>query len=453
VKKDMTTGTEWKLILLFSLPIIAGNLLQQLYNVVDGIIVGNFVSEAAIAAVTTCLPLTMLFIALAHGLSIGGGVVISQYYGAGKKDELPLAINSALVLLGMCGIAIMLIGILFSEVMLRHILMVPEEIMPDAGTYLRIYSAGLFFQFMYNGIAATLRAFGDSRATLYFLLMATMLSTALTFLFILVFKWGVAGAAFSTVLAQFACATVSYTYLRKRFPREREGRHWDKKIITTMAKLGLPVALQMGVISLAIGAMQRLANSFVDTVPGIMAGYGAAVRLDFIVVVLGMGFQSGLANFVGQNIGAGRLDRVKRGYHVTLAMSLTLVIIVSAILFFFAEQAIGLFGLEDDALRIGVETLKFVMMFFWLFPIFATVGGVLQGAGDTVLLSKMTLAGLAVRVVTGYLGVHLDILGYQAAWATLPIQWALLVIFMNIRYLTGGWKKKAVAGKLSQEKK
>jgi len=448
LKRDLTTGKEWKLILLFTLPIMAGNLLQQLYNVVDGVIVGNYVSESAFASVTTCQSLTVLYLAMAFGLSAGAGIIISQYYGAGKKDKLPAAIDTALILLGTCGIILTLLGIFLSPFLLKTILNVPEDYLPDAITYMRIYSGGLFFQFLYNGIAATLRGFGDSKATLYFLLIAALLSTALTFLFVLVFNWGVAGAASSTVLAQAVCAAVSYAYLRKRFPYEKTGRHWDSKVAATMAKLGLPIAIQMGIVSVGNGSMHRLVNSFGSTTPEVVAAYGASIRLDMLLFVPIMGFQSGLSNFTGQNIGAGRLDRVKRGLRATLIMSMATTIAMSALLYIFAEQVVGFFGLADASLKMGAQIVEFLTLFFWMFSCYMTVGGVLLGAGDTIVSSATTLTALGIRIAAGYITVHIGLLGYSAAWVTTPVGWLFAMAIAYTRYFTGGWKKKAVAGKL-----
>jgi len=444
----MTTGKEWKLILLFTLPIMAGNLLQQLYNVIDGIIVGNYVSETAFASVTTCQPLTVLYLALAMGLSVGVGVSVAQFYGAGKKDELPVAIDTALLLLGTCGLVISLIGIIFSPFLLSTLLNVPETYLPLSITYMRIYSAGLFFQFLYNGIAATLRGFGDSKATLYFLLITMILNTALTFTFVLVIPWGVAGAAFSTVLSQIVCVSVSFYYLRKKFPYVKAGRHWDKKIASTMAKLGLPIAIQMGIVSFGNGSMQRLVNGFGSSVPGIVAAYGAAIRLDMFMFVPVMGFQSGLANFTGQNIGAGRLDRVKRGLVATLIMSMSATIVLCVLFNIFAESVVGFFGLADSSLQIGTGIVKFVTMFTWMFSAYMTLGGLLQGAGDTVVMSATTICALAVRIVVGYLSVYMSWLDHSAAWVTNPIGWFVAITIAYTRFFTGGWKKKAVAGKL-----
>ena len=450
MKKDMTTGKEWKLILLFTLPIMAGNLLQQLYNTVDGIVVGNFVGETAFAGVGTCQPLTMLFLALAMGLSVGVGIVISQYFGAGRNESLPVAIDTALLLLGACGLILTAIALAITPFMLRTVLNVPEDVMPYATTYFRIYALGLFFQFIYNGIAATLRGLGDSKAILMFLVTATLLNMGLDLLFIVVFKMEVTGAAVATVIAQVVCATISYIYLRKRFPFVKNGAHWDGSIAATMAKLGVPIAVQQSLVAFGGGSMQRLVNGFGETMPGIIAAYGAGNRLDSFVFVPIMGFQSGLASFTGQNMGAGRLDRVKRGFRATLVMSLSITIVICVLLYVFAKQIVSFFGLTDNALLIGVEQIRYLTMFFWMFSGYITLGGLLQGAGDTVVQSATTLTALAVRIVTGYSAVSLGLLGYNAAWVTMPIGWCFALAISYTRYFTGGWKKKAVAGKLAK---
>ena len=451
MKTNMTVGKEWKVILLFVLPIMAGNFLQQLYSIVDGIIVGNFVNERAFAAVATSMPLAMMYLALALGLSVGVGVTISQYYGAKREAELPIAIDTALILLGVCGLFFTIMGAIFSPVLLRNFLTVPDDIVHDSITYLRIFSFGLVFQFVYNGIAATLRAFGDAKAILYFLLIATILSTILTFVFVAIFPWGVAGAAFSTIIAQAVCAIVSYMYLRKKFPFQRANQHWDGVLAAKMIRLGLPIAIQMGVLSVGNGAMFRLVNSFEGTNPGIIAAYGAAIRLDMLVFVPIQSFGMGLANFAGQNIGAGRLDRVRRGLSSTILMSVSLVITLSILLNIFAYQLIAFFGLTDASMSYGVEMIRFLTFFFWLFACNMTLNGLLQGAGDTVTASVGTMVALGTRVLIGYAVVHLGLLGYNAAWVSVPIGWVVASLLVFIRFFKGGWKKKAVAGALAME--
>ena len=275
MKKDMTFGKEWKHILLFTLPIMAGHLLQQLYNTVDGVIVGQFVGEDAFAGVATCQPLTFFFLAFAMGLSIGVGIVVAQYFGAGQHDKLPVSIDTALILLGACGLLLMAVGIVAAPMILKDILNVPLNVLPNAVAYFRIYALGLFFQFIYNAVAAILRGLGNSKAILFFLLIATILNTILDLVFVVVFEWEVVGAAIATVMAQAACVIVSYRYMRKRFPFYRKMPHWDPAICGTMTRLGLPIAIQQSIVSIGQGSMQRLVNVFDDSFPGVMAAYGA----------------------------------------------------------------------------------------------------------------------------------------------------------------------------------
>ena len=450
MRNDMTTGKEWKLILFFTLPIMAGSFLQQLYNTVDGIIVGQFVSEAAFSGVATCAALTQLFLALAMGLSIGVGIVISQYYGAGKHDRLPIAVDTALILLGTIGLILTAVGIMIAPFMLGTVLGVPAHILPYSVNYFRVYVLGLFFQFVYNGIAATLRGLGDSKAILFFLLISTVLNVILDLLFVAVLRFGVSGAAYATVVSQIVCVFVSYRYIRKRFPYNKDSKHWDKEVSATMAKLGLPIAIQQGVVSFGHGAMQRLVNSFSAAMPGNIAAYGAAGRLNSFITVPIMGFQSGLASFTGQNIGAGRLDRVYRGFRRTLAMSMSVTLVMCFFMNFNAERVVSAFGVSGNALALGAEQIRFMTWCYWMFCCYQTMGGLLQGSGDTAFQSITTLSALGSSIVAAYALVYFNVLGYSAAWSGTPIGWALAITISYTRFFTGGWRKKAVAGSLAR---
>ena len=211
--KNMTQGTPWKLILLFSLPIMLGNLLQQLYNTVDSVIVGQFISTEALGAVGTCGPLTVLLLAFAIGLSTGASILIAQLFGAGRLEEMRKSVSTALILLAAVGVGISVLGFFTAKPLLRYALGVPESVLGLATLYMRIYAAGLFFQFLYNIVAAILRAVGDSRATLYFLLISSIINIVLDLVLILVFHLGVAGAAIATVFAQFCSAVASFVYM------------------------------------------------------------------------------------------------------------------------------------------------------------------------------------------------------------------------------------------------
>ena len=451
MKKDMLNGKPWKVILFFTLPILLGNLIQQLYNVTDGIIVGNFVSESALASVGSCQPLTILLLALAIGLSVGVTVVVSQYYGANKREELPMVINTALILLGVCGMALTVIGYFAAPFLLEKLLSVPESNLPNAIIYMRVYVFGLTFQFIYNGMAASLRALGDSKATLYFLITAVVFNAVASALAVIVFDLGVFGAALMTVMAQIICAVVSFIYLNKKISLSQTERRWDGSMAKLMTKLGMPIAIQMGLVSIGNGSMYRLVNGFAATVPGIVPAYTTVLRVENLLYVPVMAFQSGLASFTGQNVGAGKHDRVRSGLFATLAMSIMLLLIESAFINIFAENVLSLFGIESVSMQIGIQQIRFMSMFYWIFATYMTMGGLLQGAGDTILMSCATLTALAMRVLLGYLSVYLGILSYNAAWVTCPIGWLFALTITYTRFFTGGWKKKAVVRRSSQE--
>ena len=442
----MTSGPEWKLILLFTLPIMAGNFLQQLYNTVDGIVVGNFVGEDAFSAVGTCTPLTFLCLGIAIGLSVGVGVVISQYYGAQLHDKLNAAIDTALVLLGLIGVLIAAVAFLLTPWLLSTVLGVPENILGGAVVYFRIYACGLIFQFLYNGITAILRSMGDSRATLYFLIVSTTVNIILDLLFVIVFRWNVAGAAIATVLAQAACCTVSYLYLRRRFRDACLGRNFDRALCILMLKLGIPSAIQHSIVSVGNVVLQRLVNGFG---PVSIAAYSAGNRIDSFMTVPIMGFQAGLSTFTGQNIGAGRLDRVRRGLRVTLVMSLTITLLFGILLYTCAGPVISFFGLSGASHARGVEQVHFLAFMFLIFATYLCACGVLQGSGDVLMQSSVTLIALVIRVAVSYTGVALGWFGYEAVWVTTPMGWGGAFIVAWLRYFTGGWKKKAVAGKMA----
>jgi putative MATE family efflux protein len=449
----MTRGSEWKLVLMFTLPIMAGNLLQQLYNTVDGVVVGRYVGDGqlAFAGVGMCAALTFLFLAFAMGISVGVGVVVSQYFGAKKTDELALSVDTALIMLGALGILISIVGFIVSPLLIDHVLTVPNTeggsvIREYALQYMRIYCLGLVFQFIYNCIAFILRGIGNSKATLIFLLITAAMNVVLDLLFVIAFHWDVAGVAWATLISQAVCAVISYVYLRHRFPYIASARHFDAKLCLTILKIGVPTAVQQSIVSFGNIAMQRLVNGFGEDS---IAAFAAGVRINnFMFVPIG-GFQSGLANFTGQNIGADRLDRVRKGYRVTLLMAVSLTLVVCALLYALAGPIVSFFGLDGVPLELGVEQVRFVAPTFIIFAAYMTLGGVLQGAGDTVLQSVATLTALAVRVVVGYAGVSLGLMGYSAAWTTLPIGWAFALVITNVRYFTGGWIKKAVVRRQS----
>ncbi len=442
MEKTMTEGKEWKLILLFTLPLMAGNLLQQLYNTVDGIIVGNFVSEDALAAVGTCSPLTMLFIAIAVGMSNGAAVVISQLFGARRTEEMKRSIATSLILLFWMGVAFSVLGCVLAKWMLNTVLGVQDYLLADAVLYFRVYAIGLLFQFVYNIVAAVLRSLGDSRATLYFLLISSVCNVVLDLVTVLVLHWGVMGAALATVVSQLVSAVASIYYLFQRYPDLRFAKgefRFDGEKGVLIMKMGIPSTLQQCVASLGHVAIQRVINAF-----DITAGYTAAMRIESFILIPIQGFFMGMATFTGQNLGAGKLDRIYRALRHTMAMSMIVVAGVIAIIFPLAPQLVALFGVTGASAAIAAHYLRFIVFAFAVFCIYFCVNGVLQGAGDVGFCAFNTFSGLAMKVIFVYIAAFLTPIGMRAIWWGSLASWVYSLTLAVLRYRFGPWRNKCI---------
>ncbi len=266
MKKDMTKGNEWRLIIVFALPIIVANLLQQMYNTVDNIIVGNFAEASmpgSFAAVSTSAPLAFLFLAFSIGLGAGAAVVCAQLFGARREKDLAIAVDTAMILMTVVGLGVMVIGLALTPMLFRSVLQVHDpEVFRLGVAYMRIYLIGIPFQFLYNAIASVLRGVGNSRASLLFLFITSAVNVLLDLWFVIGFGWGVQGAAVATVISQVICVVVSYTYLRRKFPFTKSERHFDKGICLSIVRIGLPSAIQMSIVSFGNVAMMRLGYTF-----------------------------------------------------------------------------------------------------------------------------------------------------------------------------------------------
>ncbi len=444
-KNDMTTGPEWKHILLFSLPIMAGNLLQQLYNTVDGIVVGNFVSQEALAATGTAGTLALVFLAFAIGFGNGSGIMIAQLYGARREDELRGAVSTALLLLVGLGALFSVTGCVFARPLLVHLMNVEAgAVLDEAAVYFAIYAAGLVFQFLYNSVAAILRAVGDSKATLYFLLVSSVINLVLDLLFVVGFRWGVAGAAIATVLSQVGSAVVSVIYMFRKYPLFRFGRGefvFLKDKCLLCLRLGVPTTIQQSIVSFGNVFIQRLVNSFG---PAVMAAFTVGSRIENYLFVPAIGFNIGLANFTGQNIGAQRFDRVRRGCRSTLFVTFAVAVVLELLSYVFAEQISLLFGVEGEALALSMSYVRFMSFFFWIFALYMVFVGTLQGAGDVMFTTVCSLTALVVRVAFAYSMVGLFHWDCSAVWTGMPIGWGCSLLLSLGRFLSGKWKNKGV---------
>jgi putative MATE family efflux protein len=445
---DMTQGPELKRIVLFALPIMFGQLLQQLYSTVDGIVVGNYVSSAALAAVGNCMTMSFLFIALSNGMANGSGIVISQAFGAGRERDMRDAAASVLLVMVVLGAALTLFGTLGAEFCVKRLLAVRDPgLQAQAAAYLRVYSLGLIFTFLYNAAAAILRAVGDSRAVLYFLLVSTVVNVVLDLLFVAVFRWGVVGAAWATVISQLACVIVSFLYMLRNYPvfrfhSLRELRP-PRRMLALCLRMGAPSTLQQLIISSGHVFSQRLVNSFGEAA---IAAVTVGTRFDHYCSIPSLSFFQAMASFTGQNVGAGRYDRVTRGVWRTAGLNCAVVAVLCLGMYLFAAPLSGLFGVEGETLRLSVDYLHVLAMSMPIFALYLPFNGTFQGAGAPLTCALISLSALATRVIASYVLVYAFHFGPEACWVTYWFGWVIALVYAMIVFLRGKWKTKRVVG-------
>lgn len=440
--KDLTVGKESSLILQFAWPMLLGNAFQQLYNIVGSVIVGNYLGKEALAAVGASTPIIFTLISLIIGFSMGFTVIISQYFGAKNTNMVRRAIDTMNIFLFFSSILITIIGIYFTETILKFI-NIPADILPQAATYLKIYIGGLIFIFGYNGVAATLRGMGDSKTPLYFLILSTVLNIILVLLFVIVFKWGIAGAAIATVIAQGSAFITSVFYLNKTHKLIRfsfQNLNFDKFIFKKSFLIGFPSGLQMTFVSLGMIALLSIVNTFGTDV---IAAYSVAIRIDSFASLPAMNLAMALSSFVGQNIGAGKTDRVKNGYVATLKMNLIITLILSSIILIFPGWIMKAFSPDINIINIGKEYLYVVAAFYLVFTTMFINMGVMRGAGDTIIPMFITLFSLwLIRIPLAWL--LSKYFGYQGIWWSIPLAWISGMTLTYIYYKSGKWKNKAI---------
>lgn len=440
--KDLTTGKESRLILNFALPMLLGNVFQQLYNIVDSIIVGNFIGKEALAAVGASFPIIFTLISLIIGIASGTTIVIAQYFGAKDFERVKRAIDTLYIFVFFASIFITIVGISFSEPIFR-LLRLPEEILPQAKSYINVYMLGIIASFGFNGTSAILRGLGDSKTPMVFLIISTFFNIGFDLLFVLVFKWGIVGVAVATILAQGGAFLTAIIYLNRyhqiiQFSLTK--LKFDRDIFRKSFRIGLPTGLQHTFVSLGMMAILGIVNTFGTNV---IAAYSVAGRIDSIALLPAMNFSAALATFVGQNLGANKTERVKTGFHATLLMSSLIALFVTLVVLLFSRVFMGLFTPDPDVIRIGREYLVVVSSFYLVISALFMTNGLMRGAGDTLIPMFITLFSLwIIRVPLAYLlSRSMDETGI---WWSIPIGWSMGLIVSYSYYLTGRWKKKVI---------
>lgn len=440
--KDLTTGKEGKLILQFAAPMLLGNVFQQLFSVVDSIVVGNFVGKEALAAVGASFPVLFVMVSMIVGLVMGTTVVISQYFGAKDSIKVKRAIDTMYVFTFFASIAITIAGIFLSEPILR-LLDLPEELLPEAVKYLRIYFSGTIIIFGYNGTSAVLRGLGDSKTPLYFLIIATVANIILDLLLIAVFKMGVAGAAYATVAANGIALSLAIIYLNRTHKFIRiavRGLHFDREVFRHSVRIGLPTGIQQTLVAMGMLALMGIVNQFGTNV---IAAFSVASRLDAIATIPAMSFSMAISTFVGQNIGANKLDRIRTGLISTVKMMGIVTIVTTLSIVFFGHFMINLFTTDSEVIRLGDQYLTIVSLFYIFFTLMFIYAGVMRGAGDTLIPMFISLLSLwLIRIpFAWYMSGKIGVTGI---WWAIPAGWFVGLSLSFIYYKTGRWKRKAV---------
>lgn len=439
---DMTEGNEAGHILRFTLPLLAGNLLQQTYNIADTMIVGRYLGDHALAAVGATSSITYLFYTLCLGLAIGAGIIIAQFFGAHKSDKVKAAVFNSAVVAAVFGIVISIVSVILTRPVLEF-LRIPGGLIDLSVSYMRIACGGTLAVVAYNWINAVMRSMGDSKTPLIFLGVASILNVALDLLFVVTFQWGVQGAAAATVIAQgvSAAASILYAFSRnKNIQLHRENMRLDRNIIVRCIKTGLPIAAQNGLISISMVAIQSVTNTFGQNV---MAAYTVSMRIEQFVQQPFTSLNAAASTFTGQNTGAGKRERVIKGLHVALKISTIFAIIVMVLFFIFGEALVGCFVSNKEVIHIGARALWMTSTCYVFLGMIHTIRGFLNGAGDTGYALANGLAEVICRVGLSYTITKIAVIGYWGIWITTCITWFVTAMVSLIRYLQGKWKEKS----------
>lgn len=439
----MTEGTPWKQVILFSLPVLAGALLQQLYNTADAIIVGQFSGESALAAVGTTGSFVFLFLAVAMGISAGNGVVVAQHYGAGDSAEVRANAAAGIFFQSALGLIAAAVGAAVAEPAFERLVDTPPEFLDLTVRYFQIYAIGLFFQFGYNAFSSILRGVGDSAATLYFLLISSVANILLDLLFVAGLHWGVVGAAVATDLAQLISFVAAYVYMTRKYPifrfRFSEFR-WDARRSLQTVRIGFPISLQLMVVAFGFTLIQRAVNGFGQVMT---AACTVGQRVEMYVGLPCHAFLTTVATFAGQNIGAGLIDRAKRGMKQTVLVSVLMTLAISVLTWLFDDQIVSLFGVSDAARGYALSYIHAVSITNLLIAAYLPVFGFFQAANHSAFPMIVAICALSMRVGSVYLFRHSPFLGHSVVWWNSAFGYVTGSTITWSLYFSGLWKRNA----------
>ena len=434
----MTQGNIWKLLITFSIPLIIGNLLQQMYNTADSIIVGNFVGSNGLAAVGSGTALINLIIAFAQGASVGAGVVVSQYIGADKKDKIKISVHTSICISIILGLILSLLGI-FASPSLLIMMKTPKVVLKSSILYLQIYCGGLIFNVIYNMATGILNAAGNSKKPLVYLAIASFTNIILDLLFIKIFKLGVMGAAIATDISQAISCILAIGYLLKvksDYKLYIKDLKINKETAVKIIKIGLPTAIQNMVISFSNVLVQSSVNAYGATA---MAGYAAYLKIDGFNILPVLSISMAVTTFTGQNVGANRLDRVKKGMYSSLIMVLVYTVFIGAVLLIFSHQVLGLFTHSAQVIMYGQLAMNYFCPYYFLLGILNVLAGTVRGAGKGIPPMIILLFSMCIFRI---LWIKIALPFYSSidgVFILYPISWLVGAILMILYTKFGKW--------------
>lgn len=441
---SMTEGNTAKLLLKFTIPMLIGNLFQQFYNMVDSIVVGQFVGSNALASVGATGSLNFLFFSMSFGISAGVGVVVAQYFGADRMDMVEKGIINGMYLLAVVSAVMGILGVVLARVVLVA-LDTPAVILDDAVIYMQVSCAGILAVAAYNGVAAVLRALGDSKTPLIFMVVSCFINIVLDLLFVLQFKWSVFGVAFATVIAQLVAAIGAFIYALYKIPYfriKKENRRVERDIVLKCFTLGVPIAMQNSLIAISCIFLQKVVNGFGENV---VAANTALGRIEQIVQQPYGSLGAAITTYTGQNIGAGKIERVKEGYKVGFICVLVFSLIMLIPGQFFGEQIMRIFVTDPEVIAIGAKGLAITSFFYFFLGMIYVARSVLNGVGDAMY--SMINGAMEVIGRVGF-AVPLTMIPFIGMWGvflTTGLTWALTGIVSMHRYHKGKWMYKKVS--------
>ncbi len=442
MNKDLTVGQPEKVLWAFCLPLFGSIIFQQLYNIADSLVAGRFIGEGALAAVGNSYEITLIFIAFAFGCNIGCSVITSMFFGSKDYKNMKSAVSTALITTAVICLCLMLIGIFFCDDMLR-LINTPKEVYADSKLYLDIYVWGLPFVFFYNISTGIFSALGDSKTPFYFLSFSSVSNIAMDICFVKVFRMGVAGVAWATFICQGISCILALIFVLTRLrkiPSQGKISYFSFSIFKQIMKVAIPSILQQSFISIGNIVIQRVINGFGS---GVMAGYSAAIKLNNLVITSFTTLGNGISNYSAQNIGAGKMDRIPKGFKAGLKMVWIISIPLVLTYLFFGKYLLIFFMKEasESAISSGLAFLRIVSPFYFIISAKLVADGFLRGSSMMGKFMISTFTDLVLRVALSFV-LSATALGSSGIWCSWPIGWTVASCLSVYFYKTGPWAKE-----------